>query len=156
MRSRTDEVQIVTLDLVDQQAVRLDVTVAVVLPVADGLCSVVATDSLRLTAGSPRATSRCPCRASVRVSRLAETAPRVPGFAQNQIPKSLNSAPAEFRRFPVPRSAARIAFKVVALGTFTANGRAFSAATRTNSIRTASDTEIPIPARLFAALCFVF
>lgn len=37
--------------------------------------------------------------------------------------------PAEFSRFPWPRSAARIAFTVFVLGIFTSNGRAFSAAT---------------------------
>ena len=80
----------------------------------------------------------------------------VPGSAPAQIPRCLKSAPAETRRFPLPRSAARIAFTVVAFGTFTSNGRAFSAATRTSSMRTASDREIPILASVFAALCFVF
>src|SRR5689334_19486342 len=49
----------------------------------------------------------------------------------------------------LPRSAARMALTVVAFGTFTSKGSAFSAATRTRSMRTASDTEIPIPASAF-------
>ncbi len=60
------------------------------------------------------------------------------GFRKDQIPRSLNKAPAESRRFPSPRSAARMAFTVFALGTLTSNGKLFSAATRMSNMRTAS------------------
>ncbi len=66
---------------------------------------------------------------------------------------SLKSAPADRDRLPVPLSAARIAFTVAAFGMRTSKGRAFSAATRTSNMRTASDTEMPIPASVFAGFC---
>jgi hypothetical protein len=46
---------------------------------------------------------------------------RYKGSAQDQIPRSFSSASADFNR--LPRSAARIAFTVVALGTFTSKLR---------------------------------
>ena len=78
------------------------------------------------------------------------------GVRNDQIPRSLKSAPAERDRFPLPLSGAPIAFTVLAFGIFTSKGRAFSAATRTSNMRTASDTEMPIAASVFAALCLVF
>ena len=68
----------------------------------------------------------------------------------------LENAMADGERLPLPLSAARIAFTVMALGTLTSNGSAFSAATRTGNMRTAPDSAMPIPARVFAALCLVF
>jgi hypothetical protein len=73
-----------------------------------------------------------------------------------QIPRSLKSASGVLNRFPSPRSAACIALTVVALGTLTRKGNAFSAATRTSRIRTASETDMPIAASVFAALFFTF
>ena len=49
-----------------------------------------------------------------------------------------------------------MALTVMGLGIFTSKGSAFSAATRTSNMRTASETEMPIAASVFAALCFVF
>ena len=92
---------------------------------------------------------------STRIDSRRSWAPLI-GVRNDQIPNSLRSALAEPCRFPFARSAARIAFTVVAFGTRTSNGNAFSAATRTSSMRTASDTEIPIPAKVLAAFSLVF
>src|SRR5664280_640346 len=70
--------------------------------------------------------------------------------------KSLNRARGDSKRFPSRRLAAWRAFAVVALGTLTSNGKALSAATRTSNMRTASDTDIPMAASVFAAFFFTF
>ena len=77
-------------------------------------------------------------------------------FRKGQISRSLRSASTDFTRLPSPRSNDWIALAVTALGTLTSKGIAFSAATRTSSIRTASETESPIAASDFAARSLVF
>src|SRR5580692_5929724 len=145
--------------LVDQQPVRLDVAVSKVFPVA----------AKRLVFVSWRAVG-FPRQQQDHLAQLRRVLAALPGELyvaaepgrahhiphQIQIPRSLNSSPADVKRLPFPLSAARSALTVVALGIFTSNGSAFSAATRTSSMRTASDTEIPIPANAFVALCLVF
>lgn len=55
-----------------------------------------------------------------------------------------------------PRRASSTAARVVALGTFTSKGSAFSAATRVRRTRTASEMESPMSARAFSAFAFTF
>lgn len=59
------------------------------------------------------------------------------------------------RRAPRPSSSSRIAAAVSAFGARTSNGSARSVATRTSSIRTASDTDSPMSASVAAAWALI-
>src|ERR1700733_4181040 len=72
------------------------------------------------------------------------------------MPNSSNNAFVERNRLPCFLSAACIALTVVVFGTRTSKGSAFSAATRTNIIRTASETDMPILASVADASSFTF
>src|SRR5207342_2555951 len=73
----------------------------------------------------------------------------------HQIPSLPNiSATSLARVMPSSRSLSRNAASVLALGTRTLSGRAFSAATRTSIRRMASDTDRPISASTAVAFSF--
>jgi len=74
----------------------------------------------------------------------------------HQIPRTLNASDELRTLLPSFRSADRMALMVVALGTDTSNGNAFSAATLTSNMRTASETDSPIAFRASAADSFTF
>jgi hypothetical protein len=107
MGSRADEIEVLAIDPVDLQPVRLDVAVAVVIPFAPERV-VLESHRQRVTLDRSRITSR----------NLAVSLPRLwasftswrncavlTGFRTDQIPRSSKRASADFRRVPLPRFA---------------------------------------------------